>query len=249
MPAKFTGSREELEAIVEGAGYSGSWTTIQSGQQFRASGGEVLNWFDTGTLQFQGPSEQSRTFESRVTAELSEDMSVASEPASTSAPQAGMGARQVFVVHGHDEQAREQLELVLYKLGLEAFVLANTAGGGRTLIEALEAHIGVQSGGATFGIVLLTPDDVGYAAREGQDAASPRARQNVVLEMGMLLAALGRPNVAILKRGHLEVPSDAQGIIYLPFNNHVREVVPKLCDRLQDAGFKLSPEAITGAAS
>ena len=45
--------------------------------------------------------------------------------------------------------------------------------------------------------------------------AQPRARQNVVLEMGMLIARLGRTNVAILKKGHVEVPSDAQGIVYL----------------------------------
>ena len=58
-----------------------------------------------------------------------------------------------------------------------------------------------------------------------------RARQNVVLEMGMLISAVGRSNVAILKRGHIEVPSDAQGILYIPFNDHVKETVPKLADR------------------
>jgi predicted nucleotide-binding protein len=48
----------------------------------------------------------------------------------------------VFVVHGHDAVAREQLELILLKLGLDPFVLANTGGGGLTIIEALEAEIG-----------------------------------------------------------------------------------------------------------
>src|SRR6516225_5467327 len=37
---------------------------------------------------------------------------------------------------------------------------------------------------------------------------------SIWFSMGMLLIALKRPNVAILKKGHLEVPSDAQGIIY-----------------------------------
>jgi predicted nucleotide-binding protein len=134
-------------------------------------------------------------------------------------------------------------------LGLEPFVLANTGGGGMTIIEALEREIVKPHIRASFGIVLLTPDDMGWAQRDGEIARQPRARQNVVLEMGMLLAALGRPNVAILRKGHIETPSDAQGIIYIPFNDHVRETVPKLVDRLRNAGFTLGPDAITRAAS
>ena len=77
----------------------------------------------------------------------------------------------------------------------------------------------------------------------------PRARQNVVKEMGMLIAAFGRPNVAMLKKGHVEVPSDASGIIYIPFNRHIRETVPKLCDRLREAGFELDPDDIIRASA
>ena len=95
----------------------------------------------------------------------------------------------------------------------------------------------------------MTPDDIGYAKNEGEAKSEPRARQNVVLEMGMLISAVGRGNVAILKKGHLEVPSDALAILYIPFNDHVKEVVPKLADRLRAAGFVLNPENITKASS
>lgn len=156
---------------------------------------------------------------------------------------------RVFVVHGHDSQAREQLELVLHKLGLDPFVLANSGGGGLTIIEALEAEIGPGEGRSRFGIVLMTPDDVGYAKAAGPEKAEPRARQNVVLEMGMVISALGRANVAILKKQHLEVPSDASGILYLSFNDHVKETVPKLVDRLQKAGFKIDASKIAIASS
>ena len=81
------------------------------------------------------------------------------------------------------------------------------------------------------------------------DNVQARARQNVVLEMGMLISAVGRGNVAILKKGHIEVPSDAQGILYIPFNDHVKETVPKLADRLRAAGFVLNPQSITNASS
>jgi predicted nucleotide-binding protein len=95
----------------------------------------------------------------------------------------------------------------------------------------------------------MTPDDVGYSKGDGPDKAEPRARQNVVLEMGMLISALGRANIAILKKGHLEVPSDANGILYIPYNDHMKETVPRLADRLRSAGFILTPENITKASS
>ena len=83
MPVKFRGSREELDTILERSGYSGSWITIQDGQQFRARGNEILDWYNTGTLQFQGASVQRGTFEARVTAELTGDTTVASVPEGT----------------------------------------------------------------------------------------------------------------------------------------------------------------------
>jgi predicted nucleotide-binding protein len=67
--------------------------------------------------------------------------------------------------------------------------------------------------------------------------------------MGMLISSLGRPNVAILKKGHLEVPSDADGILYIGFNDHVKETVPRLAERLNQAGFKIDATAISKAAA
>jgi predicted nucleotide-binding protein len=77
-------------------------------------------------------------------------------------------ARQIFIVHGHDPAARDQLELALHRLGLEPFVLMNTSGGGKTIIEALEGKIG-RDYSSDFGIVLMTPDDLGYAKKDGPD--------------------------------------------------------------------------------
>jgi len=120
-------------------------------------------------------------------------------------------------------------------------LLQSRGGGGLTIIEALEEEISERRVG--FGIVLLTPDDIGYSKSEDPENAKPRARQNVVLELGMVIVALGRPNVAILRKGFLKDPSDAQGIIYIPFNDHVRETVPKLVQRLQRSGFNLDQNA------
>lgn len=65
----------------------------------------------------------------------------------------------------------------------------------------------------------------------------------------MLISALGRANVAILKKRQLEVPSDAQGIMYISFTDHVKESVPRLAEPLAHAGFLISPGCITNASS
>lgn len=239
---EFKGSYEDLQALVAQLGLEGKWTEGgNNSRQFRTTDGAVIDWWPTtGRIRVQGKQAAKRNCESGLTALF--------EAAATSNGRAGSPKKRIFVVHGHDSVAREQLELVLHKLGLEPFVLMNTSGGGMTIIEALEQHIG-KSATSAFGIVLLTPDDVGYALRDGEKEKKPRARQNVILEMGMLLASLTRERVAILQKQYVEIPSDASGIIYLHFNEHVKEVVPKLAERLQSCGFDLTPMQIASASS
>ncbi len=139
------------------------------------------------------------------------------------------------------------MELALRRLGLEPFILMNSSGGGKTIVEALEGQIG-RDFTSDFGLVLMTPDDVGYAKKEGEEKNEPRARQNVVLETGMLLASLTRQRMAIVVKGHLEMPSDLQGVIHFGYNDHVREIIPKLCQRLKEVGFDLTAEQIANAS-
>ncbi len=255
---KHRGSFEDLQEIVKAVGFNISEIDDSGNQkQIRTDEGAILNWFSsTDTLQFQGKSIPKQRLQEGigtytgvvVPAPKTETLNEAAEPqAPTSYSNEN---KKVFVVHGHDTVAREQLaELILHKLGLYPFVLQNTSGGGLTIIEALEQEIGPNASQARFGIVLLTPDDMGYIKTDTPENAQPRARQNVILEMGMLISAVGRGNVAILKKGHIDIPSDASGILYIPFNEHVKETVPKLTDRLRAAGFVLNPEAITHASS
>ena len=245
---EFKGTFEDLQGLLAAAGCTGQWTDVANGKQFKTPDGGILNWYTaTGRVNFQGPAGAKNKLIQMVGG-------VPSAPSSPPvfapvAPAAAKPMSKVFVVHGHDSVAREQLELVLHKLGLDPYVLANTSGAGLTIIEALESHIGGSADAAKFGIVLMTPDDVGYSKRDGDSKAEPRARQNVVLEMGMLISSLGRPNVAILKKGHLEVPSDADGILYIGFNDHVKETVPRIAERLNHAGFKIEAQAIARAAA
>jgi predicted nucleotide-binding protein len=252
---KFLGKIVDLQKLIAGLGFEGEWKELPNQVwQFTTPEGAVLNWWEkTKTVVFQGPKSAKGVLEHRAAKAISEWHKTANSPTPAPAAEAesddARRNKRVFVVHGHDQNAREQLELILHRLGLEPFVLANTGGGGLTLIEALEKEISPQTGQCRFGIVLLTPDDMGYAAAEGVGKAAPRARQNVVLEMGMVLGALRRPNVAILQKGVMEVPSDVHGIIYIPFNNHVKEAVPKLVERLNQAGFNLDAKSIARATA
>jgi predicted nucleotide-binding protein len=236
---KFTGTLDELKMAVTDLGLNGDWTFNDKANTnvFRAKSGEVINLYATGTLQCQGPNAK----------ETQEKLTII---ISGGAPKAAVAAKdanvKIFIVHGHDREARDQLELVLVRLGLQPFILQNNDGGSKTIIEALEHNIYRDS---AFGIVLMTPDDYGYPKAGKDTDRQPRARQNVILEMGMVMAALGRDRMAILKKGALEMPSDADGIIRLEFNDRVQEIVPKLVQRLQAAGFNIDPSKIAGASS
>lgn len=101
-------------------------------------------------------------------------------------------SRDVFVVHGHDEGARESVARLVERLGLGAIILHEQSNAGRTIIEKFEASSEVG-----FAVVLLTPDDVGYP-RDKSDQAAYRARQNVIFELGYFMGKLGRKRVAAL---------------------------------------------------
>jgi predicted nucleotide-binding protein len=181
---RFDGTLDELKAIVEATGVRGTWTTHNNyHHQYAAVTGAILNWWDTKkkTISFQGPDVPKAAFEAAVDAACAGNALAVT--VSEKVPNTDPNATRIFVVHGHDDAAREQLERILLILGLEPFVLQNTAGGGMTIIEALERQIGKEPE-AKFGIVLMTPDDMGYAARDGAERIQPRARQNVVIGNG-----------------------------------------------------------------
>jgi hypothetical protein len=58
----------------------------------------------------------------------------------------------------------------------------------------------------------MTPDDVGGKVGGPQ---RPRARQNVVFELGFLIGKLGLSHVGALVKGDVERPSDFEGVAYI----------------------------------
>ena len=116
---------------------------------------------------------------------------------------------KVFLVHGQDNEAKQTVARFLEKLGLEVIILHEKRNAGMTIIEKFEKYSDVA-----YAVVLMTPDDFGKAKTAKADL-KPRARQNVILELGYFMGKLGRENVCVLLKGDLERPSDNDGIIYI----------------------------------
>lgn len=142
---------------------------------------------------------------------LQTDIEISSPGAATS-PEVIMG-EGVFVVHGHNEGIQEAVARFLEKLDLQVTVLHEQPNAGRTLIEKFVDYSDVG-----FAVVLLTADDRGGTFKQPYDEQVPRARQNVILELGFFLGKLGRLRVCALYQEGVEIPSDYQGILFIPLD-------------------------------
>jgi hypothetical protein len=147
-----------------------------------------------------------------------------------------MGTSQVFLVHGHDSRMRKRVEEWLREIGLEPIILHQQPDQGRTIIEKIEAYSGVGSA-----IILLSSDDEGRRkpAKKKREKLRPRARQNVILELGYFIGKLGRDKVHALyreqKESRFELPSDIMGVLYTPFKR-AEDWQSKLIRELEAAG-------------
>lgn len=144
--------------------------------------------------------------------------------------------RKVFVVYGHDLNARTQLEAMLRRWDIEPLIIDQLVSSGQTIIEKLEEN----TDKVQFGIVLATPDDIGYSKGK-EECKKYRVRQNVILELGMLLSKIGRSKVVILlsQAEEMEKPSDIDGLIYIPFTSNVEEAKVSLAKELQRNGYEI----------
>jgi predicted nucleotide-binding protein len=120
-------------------------------------------------------------------------------------------AGNVFLVHGHDEAAKESVARFLEQIGLDTVVLHEKPSAGRTIIEKFEDYSAVG-----YAVVILTPDDT-CSAGEGKPSVR-RPRQNVIFELGFFVGKLGRERVCALYKQDTEIPSDYQGVLYVPMD-------------------------------
>lgn len=127
-------------------------------------------------------------------------------------PVVARNKRKVFIVHGRDNEAKQEVGRFIEKIGLQSIILHEQASAGMTIIEKIERY----SNDADFALVLYC--DVGRGAHETKIHPKQRARQNVVFEHGYLMAKLGRENVCALVKGEIETPNDISGVVYVGFD-------------------------------
>lgn len=212
---------EQVRSLLKNTGYTISEETRTGnnlGTVLKLSNGCIINCWDRGTVNCQG----------RNAAEIDKIL--------LGNNLALPNNNKVFVVYGHDKNARTQLEAMLRRWDLEPLILDQLASSGSTIIEKLEEY----TTQADFGIVLATPDDIGYA-KENENSKKYRVRQNVVLELGMLLASKGRSKVAILlsQAEDMESPSDIDGLLYIPFKENVEETKLSLAKEMKKNGYSI----------
>lgn len=129
---------------------------------------------------------------------------------STKSREATSDTKRVFLVHGHDEGAREKVARYLEKLDLEPIILHEQPNKGRTIIEKFTEYADVA-----YAVVLITADDIGGPKGTNADNLTARARQNVIFELGYFLGALGRDHVCALHQTGVEILSDYSGVVYV----------------------------------
>ncbi len=147
---------------------------------------------------------------------------------------------KIFIVHGHDERLKNQLEIFLTEIKLESVVLHRKADEGLTIIEKIEKHSDVG-----YAFILLTPDDIGYPISEDskpdqQRAKEKRARQNVIFEFGYFVGKLGRNRVCCLYKKGVALPADIVGMIYKQVSENVEEVAFSIQKDLKTAGYSVN---------
>jgi predicted nucleotide-binding protein len=139
---------------------------------------------------------------------------------------------RVFVVHGHDEAAREKVERLLERVGLEPVVINKKANEGKTIIEKIEAHSDVG-----FAVIVFTPDDIGGVAKL-KNPNEQRPRQNVLIELGYFWGKLGRNRVCLLNAIGSAISSDLAGLGYTTLDDRGAWRI-ELARELKSAGYKI----------
>ena len=178
----------------------------------------------------------------------------ASPPASTPAQGPGTAepagaddiTRNVFVVHGRDEEASGALFGFLEALGLRPLgwetLVAATGSASPYLRDVIVQGIAM----AQAAVVLMTPDDVVWlhpslhGADEDDHEARPamQARPNVILELGMALAAYADRTIVLIAGKHRPM-ADLGGLNYIRLTDG-EQCLQKIIRRLQTARCQVS---------
>lgn len=148
-------------------------------------------------------------------------------------------SNKVFIVHGHDQLLKTELENFLNEIGLDPVVLHRQSDEGKTIIEKFEKHSDVG-----YAFILLTPDEVAYTAdqesiKDEKRTKEKRARPNVIFEFGYFIGKLGRSRVCCIHKGDIDIPSDLSGFVYKKITSNIEDEGYSIIKELKTAGYNL----------
>ncbi len=149
-------------------------------------------------------------------------------------------SNKVFVVHGHDQGLKTDIERFLHEIGLTPVVLHREADQGATIIEKFEKHSDVG-----YAFILLTPDEISYTVDQVEIEVAHRkieyrSRPNVIFEFGYFVGKLGRSRVCCLHKGDVVVPSDLDGLVYKKVNDSIDSQAYSIIRELKAAGYQIN---------
>ena len=118
MANKYEGTIEELQALLKAAGLKGKWEDYGQGKHsFRSIDGGVLNWWPSkGTVQLQGQEKAKSKLANAIAGGTATTAGDAAQLVAV-APQT---PKQIFIVHGHDSDARDRTRTGIASAGSQA---------------------------------------------------------------------------------------------------------------------------------
>ncbi len=158
--------------------------------------------------------------------------------------------RNVFVVHGRDEQVRRAMFVLLRALNLRPLEWEDLVAGTGRATPFLGEVVAAAPAQAQAALVLLTPDDlvrlhpslVHPDDPDDERLPTGQPRPNVLLELGMVLMAYPQRTV-IVEVGALRRIADLGGRNVVRFNGTVA-AVRKIAGRLELAGCPVKDSGV-----
>ncbi|HEV7441303.1 MAG TPA: nucleotide-binding protein [Steroidobacteraceae bacterium] len=121
-------------------------------------------------------------------------------------PKANASPRCVFITHGNTDDWRKVQPYIERDLNIRTIELAQEVNAGGTIIEKLFAN----ATRCDSAVIVWTGDDK-------DDKGTPRARENVMHEIGFFQGSYGRGRVVLLHEEGVNVPTNLAGVVYSPF--------------------------------
>jgi predicted nucleotide-binding protein len=203
-----------------------------------------LDALDHGLRELRGVAERLEPSGGQTTIPEAATVPQPAAPAESVLTAGGRAAvpphASVFLVHGRNEHRKVDVARTLERSGdHKVVILHEVSDRGRTLIEKFEE----EASAAAYAVILVTGDDLGRLGDAVSD--QPRARQNVIFELGWFAGRLGRARVTVLYDRGVELPSDYGGVTYTLLDEEGVWRF-KLVRELQDAGLSFDANRLPG---